>query len=82
MDNEHLNRKKSKCCCVYRKPKPFGESSSDEEDECKACIGHRHHKSKDGSDGGPAAADGGGQAAGGSGPAQSPSGGQQSQGSG
>lgn len=43
VDNEHMNKKKSKCCCVYRKPRPFGESSSDEEDDCKACVGHRHH---------------------------------------
>ncbi|KAF0289349.1 E3 ubiquitin-protein ligase PPP1R11 [Amphibalanus amphitrite] len=52
IDNEHMNKKKSKCCCVYRKPKPFGESSSDEEDECKACIGHRQHKQPASSDAG------------------------------
>mmetsp|Transcript_59483 Transcript_59483/g.153160 ORF Transcript_59483/g.153160 Transcript_59483/m.153160 type:complete len:128 (+) Transcript_59483:147-530(+) len=30
VDNEHLNRKKSKKCCIYKKPRAFGESSSDE----------------------------------------------------
>ena len=28
-DNEMLNKKKSKACCIYRKPQPFGESSSE-----------------------------------------------------
>mmetsp|Transcript_21996 Transcript_21996/g.61278 ORF Transcript_21996/g.61278 Transcript_21996/m.61278 type:complete len:400 (-) Transcript_21996:503-1702(-) len=28
IDNEHLNRKKSKKCCIYKKPQNFGESSS------------------------------------------------------
>uniref|UniRef100_A0A5S6QZS5 E3 ubiquitin-protein ligase PPP1R11 n=1 Tax=Trichuris muris TaxID=70415 RepID=A0A5S6QZS5_TRIMR len=42
VDNEHLNRKKSKCCCVYVKPKKFGESSSEDEEEldCEHCSGH------------------------------------------
>jgi hypothetical protein len=43
VDNEHLGKKKSKCCCVYVKPKKFGESdteSEDEEDDCKNCSGH------------------------------------------
>ncbi|XP_037094753.1 E3 ubiquitin-protein ligase PPP1R11-like [Pollicipes pollicipes] len=60
VDNEHMGKKKSKCCCVYRKPKPFGESSSDEEDECKNCVGHRKPKSP---------AEGGEQAGGAPGPA-------------
>ncbi|SCZ89914.1 BZ3500_MvSof-1268-A1-R1_Chr1-3g01658 [Microbotryum saponariae] len=30
VDNEMLNRKKSKICCIYHKPKEFDESSSDE----------------------------------------------------
>lgn len=50
VDNEHMGKKKSKCCCVYRKPKKFGESSSDEEDECKACLGHRKRKPGHGHD--------------------------------
>ncbi|EDX03043.1 E3 ubiquitin-protein ligase PPP1R11 [Drosophila yakuba] len=40
IDNEHLNRRKSKCCCIYRKPHPFGESSSSTDDECEHCFGH------------------------------------------
>lgn len=47
VDNEHMNKKKSKCCCIYEKPKDFGESSSeDSDDECEHCHGHKdsHHK--------------------------------------
>ncbi|XP_058789996.1 E3 ubiquitin-protein ligase PPP1R11 [Phymastichus coffea] len=49
VDNEHLNKKKSKCCCIYEKPKNFGESSSeDSEDECEHCHGSKkgHKKSE------------------------------------
>lgn len=47
VDNEHLNRRKSKCCCVYVKPHKFGESSSDsEDDECEHCRGHVERKQK------------------------------------
>eukprot|EP00429_Kryptoperidinium_foliaceum_P074267 CAMPEP_0176208714 /NCGR_PEP_ID=MMETSP0121_2-20121125/13266_1 /TAXON_ID=160619 /ORGANISM="Kryptoperidinium foliaceum, Strain CCMP 1326" /LENGTH=234 /DNA_ID=CAMNT_0017547715 /DNA_START=84 /DNA_END=786 /DNA_ORIENTATION=+ len=28
IDNEHMNKKKSKKCCIYHKPRAFGESSS------------------------------------------------------
>ncbi|ELU06662.1 hypothetical protein CAPTEDRAFT_220139 [Capitella teleta] len=43
VDNEHMDKKKSKCCCIYEKPKVFGESSSeDEDDECKHCRGHKN----------------------------------------
>ncbi|OAF70639.1 Protein phosphatase 1 regulatory subunit 11 [Intoshia linei] len=43
IDNEHLNKKKSKCCCIYRKPHKFGESGSDsEDDDCKNCRGHKN----------------------------------------
>lgn len=44
IDNEFLNKKKSKCCCVYTRPKNFDESSSDDENEdkeCQHCKGHR-----------------------------------------
>ncbi|KAL2734234.1 succinate--hydroxymethylglutarate CoA-transferase [Vespula squamosa] len=42
VDNEHMNKKKSKCCCIYKKPKNFGESSSDDsDDECEHCHGHK-----------------------------------------
>ena len=44
VDNEHMGRKKSKCCCVYVKPKTFGESDTEsdenDEDDCKNCSGH------------------------------------------
>ncbi|XP_075212395.1 E3 ubiquitin-protein ligase PPP1R11 isoform X2 [Lycorma delicatula] len=42
VDNEHMNKKKSKCCCIYKKPREFGESSSsDSDDECAHCTGHK-----------------------------------------
>ncbi|XP_034015993.1 E3 ubiquitin-protein ligase PPP1R11 [Thalassophryne amazonica] len=31
VDNEHLGRRSSKCCCIYEKPRQFGESSSESE---------------------------------------------------
>jgi len=42
VDNEHLGRKKSKCCCVYVKKKAFGQSDSEEsDDDCTDhCCGH------------------------------------------
>ena len=44
VDNENLGRKKSKCCCIYVKPKAFDESDTDDEDkdgdECDHCPGH------------------------------------------
>lgn len=46
VDNEHMNKKKSKCCCVYVKPREFGESSSESEDECEHCYGHVELKKK------------------------------------
>ncbi|XP_003741796.1 E3 ubiquitin-protein ligase PPP1R11-like [Galendromus occidentalis] len=48
VDNEHLNKKKSKCCCIYTKPRQFGESSSEDEDEkdCEHCSGHVEKKSQ------------------------------------
>ena len=33
VDNEHLNRKKSKCCCIYVKPKVFGESDTESDSD-------------------------------------------------
>jgi len=44
VDNEHMNKKKSKCCCIYEKPHTFGESSSDTDDECDHCRGHTEKK--------------------------------------
>ncbi|XP_017097223.2 E3 ubiquitin-protein ligase PPP1R11 [Drosophila bipectinata] len=59
IDNEHLNRKKSKCCCIYRKPLAFGESSSEDDEDCEHCFGHpekrkrnaKHNHSHDHGDG-------------------------------
>lgn len=59
VDNEHMNKKKSKCCCIYEKPKKFGEpdeneSSDNNNDECDSCMGskkthflHRLEEQKD-----------------------------------
>ncbi|KAH8404401.1 hypothetical protein KR222_010644 [Zaprionus bogoriensis] len=46
IDNEHMNRMKSKCCCIYRKPLAFGESSSEDDDECEHCFGHPEKRKK------------------------------------
>ncbi|KAG7205584.1 hypothetical protein KM043_007555 [Ampulex compressa] len=47
VDNEHMNKKKSKCCCIYEKPRDFGESSSeDSDDECEHCHGHKNSHKK------------------------------------
>lgn len=40
IDNENMGKKKSKCCCIYKKSTVFGESSSESEDECENCYGH------------------------------------------
>lgn len=32
IDNEHMNKKSSKVCCIYHKPRAFDESDS--EDDC------------------------------------------------
>ncbi|XP_063242848.1 E3 ubiquitin-protein ligase PPP1R11 [Bacillus rossius redtenbacheri] len=47
VDNEHMNKKKSKCCCIYTKQRVFGESSSDTDDECENCHGHVERRRKD-----------------------------------
>lgn len=46
VDNEGMNKKKSKCCCVYQKPLQFGESSSETDDECEHCFGHVEERKK------------------------------------
>ncbi|XP_069357155.1 E3 ubiquitin-protein ligase PPP1R11-like isoform X3 [Maniola hyperantus] len=47
VDNEHMNKKKSKCCCIYEKPRRFGESESESsDDECEHCFGHVEHRRK------------------------------------
>ncbi|XP_038624692.1 E3 ubiquitin-protein ligase PPP1R11 [Tachyglossus aculeatus] len=42
VDNEHLGRRSSKCCCIYEKPRVFGESSTESEDEDDEGCGHAH----------------------------------------
>jgi hypothetical protein len=46
VDNEGMDKKKSKCCCIFEKSRQFGESSSEEsDDETDHCFGHkRKHK--------------------------------------
>ncbi|XP_059177933.1 E3 ubiquitin-protein ligase PPP1R11-like isoform X2 [Physella acuta] len=48
VDNEFMGKKKSKCCCIYEKPKVFGESdTSSDEDDNEGCTPHcRGHKKK------------------------------------
>jgi protein phosphatase 1 regulatory subunit 11 len=42
IDNEHLNKKKSKCCCIYTKPHdPESNNEQDKEfDNCEHCRFH------------------------------------------
>ncbi|XP_051821684.1 E3 ubiquitin-protein ligase PPP1R11-like [Antechinus flavipes] len=42
VDNEHLGRRSSKCCCIYKKPRAFGESSTESEEEHDESCGHVH----------------------------------------
>lgn len=42
VDNEHLGRRSSKCCCVYEKPRQFGESSSESEGDDDEGCGSAH----------------------------------------
>ncbi|KAL8059870.1 hypothetical protein ABFX02_03G115300 [Erythranthe guttata] len=39
VDNELMNKKSSKKCCIFHKEKPFDEDDSDAEDNCD----HDHH---------------------------------------
>lgn len=44
VDNELMNKKKSKCCCIFQKTKNWNESSSEDENDdhdCKHCKGHK-----------------------------------------
>ncbi|KAM4640680.1 E3 ubiquitin-protein ligase PPP1R11 [Discoglossus pictus] len=38
VDNENLGRRSSKCCCIYEKPRAFGESSTESEDDDDDCC--------------------------------------------
>jgi len=33
VDNEHMNKRKSKKCCIFHKQRPFDESDSEREDD-------------------------------------------------
>ncbi len=37
VDNENAGKKSSKKCCIYHKPRAFGESSSESESSCDDC---------------------------------------------
>ncbi|KAJ8661615.1 hypothetical protein O0I10_002422 [Lichtheimia ornata] len=59
VDNEHMNKKKSKICCIYHRPRAVGESSDEESssdssssssdssdsdnDHSDHCDHHHHH---------------------------------------
>ncbi|XP_077231731.1 inhibitor-3 [Tasmannia lanceolata] len=45
VDNEFLNKKSSKKCCMFHKQKPFDEDDSEDEDH-----DHDHHPKTDGHD--------------------------------
>ncbi|CAB11073.1 Type 1 phosphatases regulator ypi1 [Schizosaccharomyces pombe] len=44
VDNEHMNKKKSKVCCIFHKQRKFDESSSDSDSDsdsdssCSSCC--------------------------------------------
>lgn len=42
VDNEHMGRRSSKCCCIYEKPRAFGESSTESDEEEEEGCGHTH----------------------------------------
>uniref|UniRef100_A0A5F9DT77 E3 ubiquitin-protein ligase PPP1R11 n=1 Tax=Oryctolagus cuniculus TaxID=9986 RepID=A0A5F9DT77_RABIT len=42
VDNEHMGRRSSKCCCIYEKPRAFGESSTESDEEEDEGCGHTH----------------------------------------
>ncbi|CAG0885107.1 unnamed protein product [Darwinula stevensoni] len=46
VDNEHMGKKSSKCCCVYVKPRAFDDSDTEDEDDCVHCRGHVEVKKK------------------------------------
>ncbi|KAK9098443.1 hypothetical protein Syun_025488 [Stephania yunnanensis] len=43
VDNEFLQRKSSKKCCIFHKQKPFDEDDSDDDDD--QCLNHESSKS-------------------------------------
>ncbi|KAH6780429.1 inhibitor-3 [Perilla frutescens var. hirtella] len=46
VDNEFMNKKSSKKCCIFHKEKPFDEDDSDHEGDCD----HEHDHSKNDGD--------------------------------
>jgi len=72
VDNEGAGKKSSKICCIYHKPKPFDESSSEESSDSDSDSGddgrarlanrrrHHHHHHGDGSPDAQATRDGDG----------------------
>ena len=52
IDNEHLNRKSSKRCCIFHKVKKFAESDSDETESEDENEGEGKHLGKDSGEGG------------------------------
>ncbi|GER27548.1 type 1 phosphatases regulator YPI1 [Striga asiatica] len=48
VDNEFMNKKSSKKCCIFHKEKPFDEDDSDDESDCDHNHDHDHdHSGKD-----------------------------------
>ncbi|KAF7639236.1 hypothetical protein Mgra_00001197 [Meloidogyne graminicola] len=49
VDNENLGKRKSKCCCIFKKKREWNDSdSSDEECESEHCRGHKGKTPKSG----------------------------------
>lgn len=47
VDNEGMGKKKSKCCCIYQKPRAWDQSSEEDENEDEDCQNCRGHRKKD-----------------------------------
>eukprot|EP01057_Protomagalhaensia_wolfi_P003759 Protomagalhaensia_wolfi_Nauph_80__3758@NODE_37_length_4469_cov_110_624153_g29_i0_p3_GENE_NODE_37_length_4469_cov_110_624153_g29_i0NODE_37_length_4469_cov_110_624153_g29_i0_p3_ORF_typecomplete_len141_score16_29PPI_Ypi1/PF07491_11/3_5e22IMUP/PF15761_5/0_0096GEN1_C/PF18380_1/0_02_NODE_37_length_4469_cov_110_624153_g29_i0285707 len=46
VDNEDMNKRSSKICCQYHKPRPFGESTSEEESSSSSSDSDSDPKTK------------------------------------
>ncbi|CAJ0577121.1 unnamed protein product, partial [Mesorhabditis spiculigera] len=44
VNNEGMGKKKSKCCCIYKKVKRWDESDTESENETEHCRGHVEKK--------------------------------------
>jgi len=60
VDNEHMNKKSSKRCCIFHKKRAFGESSSESESESEG-EGDDDGEGGGGGEGGEAGGGGGGK---------------------